>query len=78
MTGDECACGICAVETCDVCGGLVAFLDDDGEAWCRSCFSNHEQNLAERWEELERRLWHGGDDWMGDGAYRRAMREAGR
>lgn len=47
MTGDICDCGICEVEACDVCHGPVAFVDDEGEAWCRSCFDNYEQQRAE-------------------------------
>lgn len=78
MTGDECACGLCAVETCDVCGGPVAFLDDEGEAWCRSCFENHEQQQHEAAAERALSAWHGGDDWQGEAWYQQRMREAGR
>lgn len=47
MTGDVCACGLCDVEACDLCASPVAFLDEDGEAWCAACWSRYEENRAE-------------------------------
>lgn len=47
MTGDECACGLCGVETCDVCGEPMAFVDDEGEAWCAACWSRYREDRAE-------------------------------
>lgn len=47
MTGDECACGLCEVDACDVCGAPVAFVDDEGEAWCRDCWARYLENRAE-------------------------------
>ena len=47
MTGDVCDCGLCAVDACDLCGGPVAFVDADGEAWCRSCHATYLETLAE-------------------------------
>lgn len=42
MTGDECPCGICEVESCDLCVAPVAFVDDEGEAWCLACFARYQ------------------------------------
>ena len=42
MTGDTCDCGICAVDVCDLCGEPVAFVDDEGEAWCLACFARYQ------------------------------------
>jgi uncharacterized Zn finger protein (UPF0148 family) len=47
MTGDICECGICAIETCDLCGQPVAFVDDEGEAWCAECHARYQENRAE-------------------------------
>jgi hypothetical protein len=81
MTGDECdspTCGLCHIDACDLCGEPVAFVDDEGEAWCMVCWDAYqaERNFAAFERELS--AWHGGDDWQGGEAYRRQMREAGR
>jgi hypothetical protein len=53
MTGDVCDCGICEVETCDLCAAPVAFVDEDGDAWCRACWLAHiegeQQRANDRW-----------------------------
>lgn len=55
MTGDVCECGICDVESCDLCGAPVAFVDDEGEAWCGACWARWLDAQAEvvwlRWGE---------------------------
>jgi hypothetical protein len=63
MTGDVCDCGICEVETCDLCAAPVAFVDEDGEAWCRSCWENHQQRSVERAFMRLLGAWHGGSSW---------------
>ena len=78
MTGDVCDCGICDIDVCDVCSEPVAFVDEDGEAWCAACSDNYQQMQHEQAAERELASWHGGDDWLGGEAYRRQMREAGR
>jgi hypothetical protein len=74
MTGDTCECGICAIDVCDICSEPVAFVDAESEAWCAACYDNYQQMQAEQAAERDLASWHGGNDWMGDGAYRRAMR----
>ena len=47
MTGDECECGICEIEQCDICAAPVAFVDDEGEAWCLACFARYQETRNE-------------------------------
>jgi hypothetical protein len=63
MTGDVCDCGICEVETCDLCAAPVAFVDEDGEAWCRSCWESYQDDVNFAAFERELASWHGGDAW---------------
>ena len=30
------------METCDLCAAPVAFVDDEGEAWCLACFARYQ------------------------------------
>jgi hypothetical protein len=39
MSDDVCDCGVCHVDACDRCGGPVACVDDEGEAWCAACLA---------------------------------------
>lgn len=48
MTGDVCPCGICEIDACDLCAAPVAFVDEDGEAWCRSCWLAYLERVQER------------------------------
>lgn len=57
MTGDECdspTCGLCHIDACDLCGDPVAFVDDEGEAWCVACWKRY---LDERAEAVWLRQW---------------------
>lgn len=60
---DECDCGTCELDCCDICDGPVAFVDDFCEAWCRTCWDEAEQRRNEAAAEDEARRWHGGDSW---------------
>lgn len=53
MTGDVCDCGICDVDTCDLCGRPITFIDEDGEAFCADCWlayvDREQQRANDRW-----------------------------
>lgn len=76
--GDECDCGICEVDTCDLCQRPALFIDTEQEAWCAVCWDDYQQTEAERITERVAEAWHGASDWQGAEAYQRAMRDAGR
>ncbi len=63
MTGDVCDCGLCDVDACDRCGRPVAFLDEDGEAWCANCWESYQDAVNSDLAERELEAWHGGDAW---------------
>lgn len=53
MGDDVCGCGICEIETCDVCGRPSWRIDDYNESWCLSCWEQAQEPSAD-W--LERQM----------------------
>lgn len=47
MSDDVCGCGICEIETCDVCGRPSWRIDDYNESWCRRCWEQAQEPSAD-------------------------------